>query len=280
MGLLGGASIVELISGSEALSEFRQYSILILIIIASLIIAHFIKKFLSKILYTILPRQISETIIKIVYYSVIFLGFMIAIGTLGIDLTTLVIAGGFAGIIVGLALQPLLSNLFAGIYLLGEKSIVPGDHVLIDDIEGIVLEMSVMSTKIKTLDGVLLRIPNNKVFESKLYNYSRFPVRRLEFSVSIAYKEDADKAISIIKDIVDRHHFVMLDPEPEIFVSSLGSSGVEIIARVWVPSSEWYTVVRELTWNIKKALSDSGVEIPFMQVDVWLRTPIEIKKYK
>ncbi len=278
MGLLGGATIVDIISGSETLAEFRQYTILILVIVASLVIAHFVKKFLSRILYTILPRQISETIIKIVYYSIIFLGFMIAIGTLGIDLTTLVIAGGFAGIIVGLALQPLLSNLFAGIYLLGEKSIVPGDHVLIDDIEGIILEMSVMSTKIKTLDGVLLRIPNNKVFESKLYNYSRFPVRRLEFSVSIAYKEDADKAISIIRRIVDDHPFVMLEPEPEIFVSALGSSGVEIVARVWVPSSEWYAVVRDLTWKIKKALSDSGVEIPFMQVDVWLRTPIEIKR--
>lgn len=278
MGLLGGVTIVDIINGSETLAEFRQYTILILIIVASLVAAHFVKKFLSKILYTILPRQISETIIKIVYYSIIFLGFMIAIGTLGIDLTTLVIAGGFAGIIVGLALQPLLSNLFAGIYLLGEKSIVPGDHVLIDDIEGIILEMSVMSTKIKTLDGVLLRIPNNKVFESKLYNYSRFPVRRLEFSVSIAYKEDADKAISIIRDIVDEHPFVMLEPEPEIFVSALGSSGVEIVARVWVPSSEWYAVVRDLTWKIKKALSDNGVEIPFMQVDVWLRTPIEIKR--
>ncbi|MEB3780867.1 MAG: mechanosensitive ion channel family protein, partial [Desulfurococcales archaeon] len=217
-------------------------------------------------------------IVKILYYIILSLGILIAIGTLGVDLTTLVIAGGFAGIVVGLALQPLLSNLFTGLYLLGEKSVVPGDFVEVDGVMGTVVEMSVMSTRVRTLDGVLLRIPNNRIFDSRLYNYSRYPIRRLEFIASIAYKEDAEKAIEVIRDLVDKHPLVLLEPRPEVFVSNLGSSGVDISVRVWVPSSEWYEVTMDLLWKIKKVLTDAGIEIPFTQIDVWMRTPISLKK--
>ncbi len=270
---------IDLISSIiDEIPIIKKYFIIIVILIASFIIAYIIKRIMEQVLLRFLPRQLTITIVKILYYIILSLGILIAIGTLGVDLTTLVIAGGFAGIVVGLALQPLLSNLFTGLYLLGEKSVVPGDFVEVDGVMGTVVEMSVMSTRVRTLDGVLLRIPNNRIFDSRLYNYSRYPIRRLEFIASIAYKEDAEKAIEVIRDLVDKHPLVLLEPRPEVFVSNLGSSGVDISVRVWVPSSEWYEVTMDLLWKIKKVLTDAGIEIPFTQIDVWMRTPISLKK--
>jgi len=239
-------------------------------------LAYLLRRVLFRAFIRILPHNVAFSIAKTTFYVVIFLTILIVIGTLGIDLTALIIAGGFAGIILGLALQPVLSNLFTGLYIMGEKSLAPGELIEVNGIKGRVLEVSIMSTKLQTLDGAILRIPNNKIFDSMLHNYSRAPVRRIDFTVSIAYREDAEKAYNIIKNVLEQHPFVLLYPPPEIFVSNLGSSGVDILVRVWVPSELWYEVSMELLWKIKKAISDAGIEIPFTQIDIWIRSPLRI----
>jgi len=115
------------------------------------------------------------------------------------------------------------------------------------------------------------------VFTTVIKNIGANVVRRLEFVVGIAYKEDAEKAIEIIKNVVNEHPFVLANPEPEVFVSNLGESSVDITVRAWTPTSEWMNVRKELLWKIKKAITEAGIEIPFPQRDIWLRTPLEVR---
>jgi len=241
------------------------------------VFAYLLRKALFRTLIRVLPQSLAHNIAKATFYTVAAITILIALGTMGIDLTALVVAGGFAGIVVGFALQPILSNLFAGIYIMSEKALSPGELVEVNGVQGYVLEVSVMSTKIRSLDGAILRILNNEILNTVLKNFSRTPIRRIEFVVSIAYRENAEHVYKVINHVLDNHPLVLLDPPPEVFVSNLGSSGVDITVRVWVPSELWYEVARDLLWKSKKAISEAGIEIPFTQIDIWFRTPLKLE---
>ncbi|MEB3779126.1 MAG: mechanosensitive ion channel family protein [Desulfurococcales archaeon] len=269
-----------IISGLRAIVEselFTRSIIVIAVIIAGIIVAVVIRRAIIRLTITILPRRIALTIARATFYTILGVTILIALGTIGVSLTGIAIAGGFAGIVLGLALQPLLSNLFAGLYMFSEKSFVQGDFVEVGGMVGRVHEIAIMSTKIRGLDGAMYRIPNKVMMDSTIANYSRLPIRRLDFQVSIAYREDADKAISAIKSMLENHPLVLEDPPPEVYVSKLGDSGVDIMVRVWIPTDLWYDVTMDLLWKVKKTISEAGIEIPFNQVDIWLRTPLEVK---
>ncbi len=250
-----------------------------LIVIGSAI-AYVVRRTLYKLLIRFLPKQISLLTAKIVYYALVILFVISALGTLGIDLTGLVIAGGILGIILGFALQSVTANLVSGLFLYWERPLKPGDLVEINGSLGVVVDISAMSTKILGLDGILIRIPNEKVFNSIIKNVESNIARRIDFIIGIAYKEDAERAIKVLYKVVNEHPLVLVNPEPDIFVENLGNSSVDIKVRVWVPSKEWISVKKELLWKMKKALTEAGIEIPFPQHDLWFRNDLVVKVVK
>ncbi len=252
----------------------------ITLVAVGLAIAYVVRRILYKLLIRFLPQQISLLTARIVYYILVILFIISALGTLGIDLTGLVIAGGILGIILGFALQSVTANLVSGLFLYWERPLKPGDLVEIDGSLGVVADISAMSTKILGLDGILIRIPNEKVFNSIIKNIGSNIARRIDFVIGIAYKEDAEKAIKVLYKVVNEHPLVLVNPEPDIFVENLGSSSVDIKVRVWVPSKEWISVKKELLWKMKKALSEAGIEIPFPQHDLWFRNDLVVKVVK
>jgi small-conductance mechanosensitive channel len=262
------------------LNNPQLLSIIIALIIFSIgyFVALVIRRIVFKIGIRFYARNIASIVSKIIYYVILLIALSTALGYLGVELTGLIIAGGFAGIIVGVALQPLMASFFAGLYVMAERIIQQGEVVSIGNTMGEVVEVSLMFTKIRTFDGVLVTMPNSQLLSTVIQNYSKAVARRLEFTVSIAYSEDAEKAYSVIKDAVDNHPYVLADPAPDIFVSKLGDSGVVITVRVWVPRTLVYPVTKDLLWKIKKSLDQAGVSIPFPQLDVWIKTPVTLKK--
>ncbi|MCC5990363.1 MAG: mechanosensitive ion channel family protein [Thermosphaera sp.] len=262
------------------LNNPQLLSIVIALIIFSIgyFVALVIRRIVFKIGIRFYARNIASIVSKIIYYVILLIALSTALGYLGVELTGLIIAGGFAGIIVGVALQPLMASFFAGLYVMAERIIQQGEVVSIGNTMGEVVEVSLMFTKIRTFDGVLVTMPNSQLLSTVIQNYSKAVARRLEFTVSIAYSEDAEKAYSVIKDAVDNHPYVLADPAPDIFVSKLGDSGVVITVRVWVPRTLVYPVTKDLLWKIKKSLDQAGVSIPFPQLDVWIKTPVTLKK--
>ncbi|QOR94446.1 mechanosensitive ion channel family protein [Thermosphaera chiliense] len=237
-----------------------------------------IRRTVFKVGARLYARNIASLVSKIIYYVILLIALSTALGYLGVELTGLIIAGGFAGIIVGVALQPLMASFFAGLYVMAERVIQQGEVVSIGNTMGEVVEVSLMFTKIRTFDGVLVTMPNSQLLSSVIQNYSKAVARRLEFTVSIAYSEDAEKAYRVIKETVDSHPYVLAEPAPDIFVSKLGDSGVVITVRVWVPRTLVYPVTKDLLWKIKKSLDNAGVSIPFPQLDVWIKTPVTLKR--
>jgi small-conductance mechanosensitive channel len=114
-------------------------------------------------------------------------------------------------------------------------------------------------------DGTYVRLPNTEVFSSEIRNFSGAAARRVEFNVGIAYHEDTEKAIALIRDKLSENPLVLVEPESNVFVDNLGDSSVNINVWCWVPFSEWFPMKMQLIEQIKKALDDNGIEIPFPQ---------------
>lgn len=243
---------------------------LILILSITILITKIIALYLRRSLKDKVSKDVGETIIKFFYYGTIIIVFISELERMGIQLSGLLLAGGITGIILGFASQNIVGNLISGIFLMIEKPIKIGDQVEIDKISGFITDIRIISTLIRTYDGLLVRIPNQQVFTSNITNVVGFPVRRFELTFGIRYSDDADTAIQIIKDLIDKEPFALLNPEPAVFVNELGENAVKIVVRIWAPISEWFSMKSNLVLAIKKALEENGIEIPFPQHVVYL----------
>lgn len=264
-----------ILQSSEVMYKIAVFAI---VFTAGVIVSILIRKSITKFLSTKISRALAANIGRAAYYVLLLISLIVALGAIGVDLTGLAIAGGFAGIVIGIALQPILSNLFAGIYLMIEKTVGVGEFVEINNNLGEIVNISPMFTRIRTVDGHIVSIANTQIIGSVVKNFSKAIARRVEFNIGIAYKENAEKAYNIVKRILDEHPYVLVNPSPDVFVSELGQNSVNIKIRVWTPPQVAYDVVKDLLWRIKKALSEEGIEIPFTQVDVWFRTPLIIDR--
>jgi len=198
--------------------------------------------------------------------------------TIGVHPSGLLVAGGVAGIVIGFASQSVVGNLISGLFLIIERPMKLGDSVNIAGTAGVVEDIRIISTTLRTFDGLYVRIPNEKVFTTDITNYVAHVAWRLEYVVGIRYTDDADKAIGIIKKLSEDHPLTLKNPSGDIFVDNLGDNAVNIMVRIWVPSTEWYGVKKELLWKIKTALEAEGIEIPFPQRTIWFANELRSRE--
>jgi len=241
----------------------------IIIIIAAIIIGRFISNKVKRQLHDVVSANNRELIVKSIYFAIIFAGLLIALPYLDLDLSGLLLAGGIFGIIIGFAGQNVFSNFISGIILIFERPIKIGDNIGIEDTLGTVEDIRILSTIIKTYDGIYTRIPNQTLFTANITNYVTNVARRFEYKIGIRYSDDAEKAMSVMWEIIKNHPFALKYPEPSIFVEDLGDNAVIISVRIWSPSLVWWDVRTELLWKIKKTIEENGIQIPFPQRTVW-----------
>lgn len=210
-----------------------------------------------------------ELLAKALSYGIMIIAIVWILPTVGIEPSGLIVAGGIVALAIGFAGQSIIGNLISGIFLMGERPIKIGDLVEISGNLGFVEDIHIISTSIRTLEGNFIRIPNETVFNSSITNYTSTSVRRFEYVVGIRYADDAVKAIQVIKDIINAHPLALVNPAPHVYVENLGDNSVDIMVRIWSPSTEWFGVKMELLWKIKTAIEEAGIEIPFPQRVVW-----------
>ncbi len=173
---------------------------------------------------------------------------------------------------IGFATQSVVSNLISGIFLLIEKPAKQGDSVELPDsnLSGSFVDVGTFSTRVRKFDGTIMRIPNEKFFTSNIRVLTDSPVRRHEAKIGIAYKEDIDAAINVLKKTISsRIPYVLHEPEPEFRVEELGDSSINISIFVWFPKQDWGKVAPIILKIAKNALDDAGIEIPFPQRVIW-----------
>jgi small-conductance mechanosensitive channel len=249
------------------------------IVAVSMVIANLAGMYLKKRLTDRVKKDELQKIIRIVQAMILLIGIFISLPSFKVDFGELLLIGGTAGIIIGFASQRLVTNVGSGIFLIFERPVTIGDTVKIGETAGVIEDIRVLSTTIKTYEGIYIRIPNEKVFNSEITNYVANVARRFEYKVGIRYRDDAGKAIRVINELLDAHPFVLKNPSPSVYVDELGDNAVIIMVRIWAPSREWWAVRTEMLWKIKVALENEGMSIPFPQRTVWVQdTPSSEKR--
>jgi small-conductance mechanosensitive channel len=240
-----------------------------IILAVAMIITQIIHINLKKALSDRLHKNELEILLKVVRYSIIIIAVLSILPLLSINLTGVLVAGGFAGIVIGFASQSVVANLVSGIFLIVERPIKIGDQIAIEGVEGYVEDIHFFSTIVRSYDGIYVRLPNEKVFTNIISNYDVDVARRIKYTIGISYNDDAPRAIARLGDILDAYPYVLKNPAPQIYVESLGDSAVNLTAYFWAPTTEWFSVKMELLWKIKAAFDEAGIEMPFPQRVVW-----------
>ncbi len=253
--------------GFTVYGDTTLYDILIFtfVISAAVIIARILRTNLRRTLKDRIAGDLLNMIERLVYYTVIAIGVISALPQIGVNLTGLLVAGGIVGLVIGFASQSVVANLISGLFLIFERPVRIGDQINVEGVSGFVEDIHILSTIVRTYDGVYVRIPNEKVFSSSITNYVANVARRFEYTIGISYSDDAGKAVEVIRRVVDSHPFALRNPPPAIFVDSLGDSSVNIVVKIWAPSTVWYDVKMDLLWRIKVELEKEGITIPFPQ---------------
>lgn len=191
-------------------------------------------------------------------------------GMVGIKMTSFIAVLGAAGLAVGLAFQGSLSNFAGGILLLSRKPFKVGDYIQAMGHSGTVTKIDILFTRMETREGELIIIPNGKLTNTDLINYSMTPNRRLELVYGIDYDDDIGQAQDVLEDIIESEERILDDPAPKIQVESLGGSSVNMRALVWVENDDWWSVKYDMNETVKKRFDQEGLQFPYPQQDVHL----------
>ncbi len=240
-----------------------------IILIVGLLILGIITALVKKLLPARFSMQRKMLINRFVRYTGIVILFLIVISEMNIDLTAIFGAAGVIGIVIGVASQTSIGNIVSGFFLVSEKPFELGDLIRIGDKTGTVYSIDLLSIKLKTLDNLLLRIPNQTVISTEVINVTKFPIRRLDIDLSVAYKEDLEKVIEVIKRVVKRNPFCLDEPEPLVVFKDFGDSGINILLGVWFEKANFLKVKNSIFMEIKSTFDAEGIEIPFPHVSIY-----------
>ena len=191
-----------------------------------------------------------------------------AIGQVGIQTTSFIAIFGAAGLAIGLALQGSLSNFAAGVLIVLFRPYKVGDFVEAAGIAGVVEQVQILTTVLKTGDNKQIIVPNSQIMDSIITNYSANDTRRVDMVVGVSYDDDLDKVRSTLEELIAAEDRIMDDPAPTIAVSELADSSVNFVVRPWVKTADYWGVMFDLTEAIKKRFDKEGISFPFPQQDV------------
>ena len=200
---------------------------------------------------------------RLSFYGVMSLVLISFLGQLGIDLSVLLGAAGILTIAIGFASQTSASNLVSGLFLMAEQPFVVDDWIQIDDVVGVVLGVDLLAVRIRLFDNTLVRIPNETIIKSRLTNLTRFPIRRADIKVGVAYKEDMERVQALLFEIADRNPLVLDDPRPQFFFDGYGDSALDLRLCVWTAKENITDVRNAIRMEIKGVFDREGIEIPF-----------------
>ncbi|HJJ23115.1 MAG TPA: mechanosensitive ion channel family protein [Nitrosopumilus sp.] len=257
--LVGGLTLLSLLIGG-------------IIMVVGITLARTVRLLFTKYYAPKLSQDTAKNFGKLIYFGIIIISFLVFTSSTGVDLSGLIVAGGIFGIVIGFATQSVVSNLISGVFLMLEKPAKQGDSIELPslNISGTLLYIGTFSVKIRQFDGTIIRVPNESIFTTNIRSLTSTQVRRSECIVGIAYKEDIDAAITVIrKEIRKTMSYVLMVPKPEFRIKELADSSVNIEILVWHPREDWVEVSPKLLQVVKKALDDNGIEIPFPQRVIW-----------
>ena len=217
-------------------------------------------------------KGMDETLIKflenIVYYALMIVVLLTALGKLGVETTSFLAILGAAGLAIGLALKDSLGNFASGVMIIMFKPFKVGDVVTAAGVTGSVSEVGIFNSVFTTPDNQKIIIPNGAITSGSITNINANDTRRVDLVVGIGYEDDIKKTKDVLNDIISSHEKVLLDKGITVAVSELADSSVNFVVRAWVKTPDYWDVKFGLTETIKLRFDEEGISIPFPQQDV------------
>ena len=239
--------------------------IFLLGILISKIIIKIINKFMKRSTVDDAAVSFLVSFIRIILYTIVIVS---ALTFLGVPMSSIITLIGAAGLAISLALQNCLSNLAGGFIILFSKPFKSGDTIELDTSIGVVQSINILYTKIITFDNKTVMIPNGKITDAKIINYTELPTRRLDMTFDISYNNDFEKAKQIILDIAIENKLILNGPEPVVRLGSFKESSLEISAKFWVKNEDYLEASYDIAETVKVEFDKNNIEIPFNQLDV------------
>ena len=224
-----------------------------------------------------IDATLATVFARVVRWLVLVFTVIAVLDRFGVQTASLVALLGAAGLAIGLALQGALSNVAAGVMILGLRPFRIGDAVDVGGTVGAVEDVGLFVTKMRTFEGVPVFMPNGRIWGNEIKNFSRAERRRIDLTVGVGYGDDLDRALEVLGQVVAAEPRVLADPEPLVKVTALGDSSVDLLVRVWTLPADFLATQMDLTKAIKLRLDAEGISIPFPQRDVHY-VPAELPK--
>ncbi|MDH3254316.1 MAG: mechanosensitive ion channel family protein [Acidobacteriota bacterium] len=235
----------------------------LLLVLAGLLVARLLSRGLQRLLENRLDRQRVVLMRRITYYSVLSLFFVAGLHQFGFNLGVLLGAAGVLSVALGFASQTSASNLISGLFLIGEQPFAIGDVVQIGSTTGEVLGIDLLSVKLRTFDNRFVRIPNETVIKTEVATLTKFPIRRIDVQIGVAYKEDLDSVREVLCQVADENLMCLDEPKPLFLFQGFGDSALNIQFSVWVSRENFLELKSAIQLDIKRALDEAEIEIPF-----------------
>jgi small-conductance mechanosensitive channel len=210
---------------------------------------------------------------RLIHYTIIVIGVVLALAAAGIELGQLALVVGAFGVGIGFGLQTIVNNFISGLILMFERPIRVGDVVQLGSVSGEVSSIGIRASTIRTWSGSEVVVPNGNLISNELTNWTLSDaIRRLEMPVGVAYGTDPERVIELLVDAMGAHEKVLAEPEPFALFVGFGDSSLNFSARCWCRFSDSLSTSSQLHVAFNRAFADAGIEIPFPQRDLHLRS--------
>ncbi|NPA52554.1 MAG: mechanosensitive ion channel [Aquificae bacterium] len=253
-----------------------EYGLRVVIAIVIFLVGRFIAKKVTNVLRKLMEKaNWDPTLVKflgnMIYILLLFVVLIITLQTLGIDTTSFIAILGAATLAIGFALKDNLSNFAAGVMLLIFRPFEVGHFIEAGGTSGVVEEIGVFNTKLRTGDNKLIYVPNSSIVGGNIVNYSAKDTRRIDLTIGVSYEDDLKKVKEELWKILNEDERILKDPAPTVAVAELADSSVNLVVRPWVKSSDYWPVYFDLLETIKTRFDEVGISIPYPQLDVHLK---------
>lgn len=206
---------------------------------------------------------------RALFYPLLIFFLITALNELGFDLSVLLGAAGILSVAIGFASQTSASNLISGLFLLGERPFGVGDIIRVGSTTGEVLSIDLLSAKLRTFDNLYVRIPNETMLKSEVTTLTRFPIRRLDLQIGVAYKENIEKVRDVLFAVADKNPLSLEDPKPLFIFQGFGDSALNIQFSLWTKRENFLDLKNSIQYEIKLAFDANQIEIPFPHISLY-----------
>ena len=251
--------IDQFIRSEQVINIFRA----ILIAIAGFVIARIISRFLARAMKGKLDVHRQMLLQRGSYYIIVAIFLTTALVQLGFDLGILVGTAGILTVALAFASQTSMSNLISGLFLIAENPFQVGDLLQVGTTVGEVLEIDLLSVKLRKFDNTFVRLPNETLIKSEIATLTKYPIRRVDLTLHVAYKEDISRVRDILIDLASKNPLSLEEPEPLFIFRGFGESALEIQFSPWALGENFLALKNSIQEEIKLAFDEAGIEIPF-----------------